>query len=435
MNIVMLLTDQMHKYAVGYEQSFIKTPNIDKLAKEGCIFRNSYSNNPVCGPYRANLFTGMYSSDSKVYHNCEPLPENIISMADAFNRSGYETSFVGKWHLGGKGNCPIPEHLRGGFKHFIGYQCYNGFLDDVFFYDENNTEHRYNKHRTDVTTDLAIERLEELAHTDNPFLHVVFYQAPHYPVQPSQEYEDLYKNVDMPYPINYEATLPFTPTGSPRSPRPVENDPNYQRYGTDMEKYKHLYYGMVSQIDNGIGRIIEAIHNLNLADDTAIIFSADHGDLQGSHGLINKNYPYEESCGVPLVIYVPGQKGHNEIKAPVSCIDLYPTCLDLAGIDVNRSFEGESLLPLILNDSGIKSKPVFAENYHCHETDWVMIRTEQYKLSVKSDHSEPWLMFDMINDPYEMKNLVHDNSYKEVLSNLMEQLKSWSDNRVKPPLL
>ncbi len=425
MNILMILTDQMHKYAMGCMRDYVSTPNIDKMASEGVVFNNAYSNCPICGPFRANLFTGLYTSDNGVVKNGPPLPPGVETLADSFNKAGYQTSFVGKWHLGGNGNCPVPEKLRGGFERFIGYQCYNGFKKNVCFYDENDIEHRYDCHRTDATSDIGVERLKMLAADDRPFLHVVFYQAPHYPEQPSQRYEDMYRDLTIPYPPNYKETDPYIPTFSPYSPRPFENDPDYQRYGNNMQEYLRLYYGMVSQIDNGVGKLVNTLEELGIRDNTAVIFSSDHGDMQGSHGLLNKSLPYEESCGIPLVISVPGGQKSVFLDTPVSSIDYYPTCLDFAGLSPVKSKPGKSLAPLIFGtEADDWDRPVFAEIL-CRdiEKQWIMIRTRQYKMAVRAANRQPYLLFDMKNDPYEMNNLVDNKKYlsiKESLTKLMK---------------
>jgi arylsulfatase A-like enzyme len=164
MNLLFIFTDQQNRYALScMGNPNVETPNLDRLAARGVLFRRAYSNDPVCGPFRGSLLTGQYTSRCGVVNNGDRLPSDVTTFADAFNAGGYATSWVGKWHLGGEGNRPIPEELRGGFRDFIGYQCYNGFYDNVCFYDEGNREHRFSGHRTDVTTDLALERLDTLA--------------------------------------------------------------------------------------------------------------------------------------------------------------------------------------------------------------------------------------------------------------------------------
>lgn len=424
-NIVMILTDQMHKYAMGFLREHIKTPNLDKLASEGVTFLNAYSNNPVCGPFRGNLFTGMYTCDNGVNENGDPLPD-VECLADTFNINGYETSFVGKWHLGDAGNKPIPESLRGGFKHFIGYQCFNGFINNISFYDENNEEHVYDTHRTDTTTDIGIERLKMVAGSDKPFLHVIFYQAPHYPEHPSEEFAKLYEDKNMPYPLNYKEVDPYTPTYSPYSPRPFDNCSDYQKYGNNMQEYMRLYNGMVTQIDYGIGRILDEVHRLGLDDNTMVLFSSDHGDMQGSHGLKNKCLPYEESCGIPLIIKTPDCNKGAKIKMPVSCIDYYPTCIEYANATSDREFDGVSLIPFVDRESSSVHKSVFAENY-LQDSKWVMVRDGKYKLVVKMENNEPYLMFDMENDPYEMNNLVENDDFLDIKEDLQRKIMEWNN--------
>ncbi len=199
MNILVIFADQQHKYALGAVDSQFITPNLDTLCKEGVLFENGYSNNPVCGPYRGCLMTGSYTNHCQVINNGDPLPDHLPSMAQILRDHGYMTGFTGKWHLGGNGATPIPENIRGGFERFIGYQCYNGFEpkppynNAVVFFDENNQPHQFDKHRTDATTDLAISQLNEMIASGKPFFQLVGNQAPHYPEQPSETFAKLYE--------------------------------------------------------------------------------------------------------------------------------------------------------------------------------------------------------------------------------------------------
>lgn len=421
MNLLLLMTDQQHKYALGCVSPFVKTPHLDRLCKEGTLFSNAYSNNPVCGPYRGILYSGKYSKDNQVLYNGSCLPENEVTLPMELMRAGYETSFVGKLHLGATGNVPIPEQYRAGHQHFIGYQCYNGFHDHVCFYDENNVEHCYDgKHRTDVTADLGIERLKMLAKSGKPFIQTIFFQAPHYPEEPSLEYETLYEDTKIPFPEAYQEVDPYTPTQSPPSPRPFCLCKNYQAYGNNMSRYLKLYYAMVSQIDYNIGRILATLKELGIEDDTAVLFSSDHGDMQGAHGRKNKCLPFERSCGVPLIIKLPNCKQVPIVTKPVSAVDIYPTCLELAGVNSCKELPGKSLLPLIKGEK-VSHPPVFAENVD-GKHNWMMYRDDKYKLVVDRTTYEPKYLFDMVNDTNEERNLIMDEDMKEVLSTLTKRL-------------
>lgn len=428
MNIVLIFSDQQHKYALGRVDPQFITPNLDALADDGVLFENGYSNNPVCGPYRGCLFTGLYTSHCKVYNNCFPLPDDMPALAELLNEAGCETSFVGKWHLGGNGQGPIERELRGGFKRFIGYQCYNGFDprppydNDVRFYDENDAERAYDRHRTDVTTDLAVERLNELAEGGKPFFLTVGYQAPHYPEQPSDEYARVYEGVTFKKTPDYMPVDPYTPTFSPYSPRPFDGCPDYRRYGGDMDEYMRLYAAMVTQVDAGVGRIVAELKALGLYDDTLIIFTSDHGDMQGSHGLKNKCYPHEKSAGVPFIARLPGGRRGLKTGALVSGVDIFPTALKLMGADVDARTDGKSMLPFLRGETDSVCEHVISE-YVLGAQPWRMIRTPEYKLTVDMNTYAPLSLYDMRSDKWEMCDLKGEAGMRDTITELTAILK------------
>jgi arylsulfatase A-like enzyme len=426
MNVLFIFTDQQQRFALGcMGNPNVETPHLDQLAARGMLFRRCYSNNPVCGPFRGALLTGQYTSRCGVTDNGLPLPAGTTTWADAFNAAGYQTSFVGKWHLGGNGNGPIPDELRGGFQRFKGYQCYNGFYKDVCFYDENNVEHRYEKHRDEAATDIAIAELEAMTAEKKPFLLMLGYQAPHYPVQPAPEYEARYRGRPIIRRPNVQDINPHTPTVSPRSPKPVENDPDFQRYGRNLDEYIRLYNAMCTQIDAAVGRLLEALDRLGAADDTAIFFTSDHGDMQGSHGLKNKCLPHEESAGIPLITFVPGAPGGRVSDAPVSGIDFMPTCLDLAGLGPVAGVDGRSFAPLLQGVTGRGRDPVFVEH-----GAWCMIVQEGWKLAAErqDDGLAPTFMTHLDEDPFELHNRVEDPGVAGRRNGMLAQLAAWDQD-------
>lgn len=427
MNLLFIVTDQQQRYALScMGNPNIETPNLDRLAGRGVLFTRCYSNDPVCGPFRGALLTGQYTSRCGVVRNGDPLPTGVTTFADAFNQAGYATSWVGKWHLGGNGNEPIARDLQGGFQRFIGYQCYNGFYDNVCFYDRDGKEHRYDAHRTEVTTDLAIDELETLAKEDRPFMLMMSYQAPHYPEQPAPEYAERYHGREIIHRPNCLRDIdPFTPTFSPYSPRPFENDPDFQRYGNDLDEYIRLYNAMCTQIDANVGRLIDTLERLGLTEDTMIVFTSDHGDMQGSHGLKNKCLPHEESAGIPLIIHVPGLSGGRITDGLVSGIDLMPTCLELAGIDPVASVDGQSIAPFLRGATDKTCDVVFSER-----GDWCMIVRDGWKLATErqDDGLAPTLMTHLDEDPFELQNRVEDPSVAMLRNELLKQLHAWDQD-------
>jgi arylsulfatase A-like enzyme len=429
LNLLYVFADQMHAFAMGcMGTSDIHTPNFDRLASQGTLFTNAYSACPICSPFRVALFSGLYASQNRHTRgllNRAWIPEGVATLPEALNAGGYQTSYVGKWHIGDFGHGPIPEELRAGFTDFIGYQCYNDFIDEVVFCDEDDKKHRYEGHRTDITTDIAIERLGRIA--DGPFSMFVSYQNPHYPIQPSPEYDEMYRGVEIQRRPNSRDVDPFTATGSPPSPRPLELDPQNQRYGGNLGEYLRLYYAMVTQLDANVGRLLDTLDELGLADSTAVIFTSDHGDMQGSQGLRNKCLPYEESAGIPLIVRVPG--GHEGLTSGVTVdsVDFYSTILELAGLPKDDAKEGVSFVPVLFGDSRESDSPAFSEM-----GSWCMIRDGVFKLVCDrvDDGSglTPSHLFDLETDPYEMNDRVDDPVMEGARIELLGKLTAWNEH-------
>jgi arylsulfatase A-like enzyme len=426
MNILLIFSDQQHRYSLGcMGNPEVHTPNLDALAGRGVLMRRCYSNDPVCGPFRGSLMMGEYTSRCGVTQNGAPLPTDRPTLADAFNAGDYHTGFVGKWHLGGNGAGPIASELRGGFTEFVGYQCYNGFRDDVVFHDEDGQPRQFDIHRTDATTEIAIEKLRKMA--PGPFFLLVGYQAPHYPVQPSPEFDTLYAGKPITRrPNAVDADIdPFTRTWSPRSPWPPEDDPNFQRYGGDLEEYIRLYYGMCSQIDANVGRLLAELERLGLADDTAVFYTSDHGDMQGSHNLKNKCLPYEESAGIPLIAHVPSGATGVISDGLVSGVDFMPTCLDLASVPMPDGRDGVSFARTLLGQPQKLEGPVFSER----ENQWCMICSGPWKLVANRSGGalKPTMLFNLTEDPYEMRNLLEAGQAADIGATLLADLQRWQD--------
>lgn len=436
-NILFLFADQMHAFAMrcmGTDD--IRTPNLDQLASEGVLFRNSYSNAPVCTPYRGTLFTGRYASQTGMFGNQAALPKGEPTLADSLNGAGYLTSYVGKWHIGDTWNKWVPPNLRGGFTEFIGYQAHNNFIDDVWFFDEEGNKREFNKHRTDATTDIVIEKLEQYQKgAEKPFALFASYQNPHYPEQPDAQYEALYDGVEIQRRPNSQDVEPYTATHSPPSPKPRENDPVYQKYGGDLGAYLRAYYAMVTQLDDNVGRVMRALDALGLRGNTVVVFTSDHGDLQGSHGLKNKSLAWEESSRVPHIVRAPGGLEGHVSDAVASGIDHYPTLLDFAGGETPSDKEGFNLAPLIRGETAETPQTVFCEmSGWGSRRAWRMIRKGPWKLTCDwadpENGSEGGLrashLFDLSVDPYEMNCLVNSEAHQTLRKALQAELKAWA---------
>jgi arylsulfatase A-like enzyme len=419
MNIIFIFADQMHGFAMGcMGNADIKTPHLDKLAAEGILFRNTYTCFPVCTPFRGNLFTGRFASQTGIIGNTQAISANERTLADCFNDGGYRTSYVGKWHLGGKDNIWVEPHLRGGFKEMQAYQCYNDFEKQVWFFDEEGKKSDRAIHRTDATFQVAMEQLEKLK--DSQFALFISEQAPHYPLQPSPEFEALYQNATIRRRPNCQEIDPYVPTASPPVPD-VKTDPINIKYGNNLDQYLKLYYAMVTQVDHQVGKLMQKLEDLGIADKTAIIFTSDHGDLQGSHGEKNKNRFWEESVRIPFIASIPGGPRGIVRDELFSSVDFYPTLLDLAKIPVPASAEGISYAPFMLGDNQKANEEIFSED----KSGWLMIRRGDFKLVVNRKTFEATHLFDLSSDPYEMNNLVESSKFQSKRDELKQRLKAW----------
>jgi arylsulfatase A-like enzyme len=417
-NVLVVFADQMHRFAMRcMDNPDVDTPHLDGLAEQGALFRHAYSSTPVCSPFRVNLVSGRYGMETGAKGNQCLLPEWCRSLVDDFNDSGYRTSFVGKWHVGATGNQPIPEEWRAGFQEFIGYQCYNGFYKDVCFYDEAGTERRFEKHRTDATVDVAIERLRRVA--SDPFLMIVGFQAPHYPEQPGPEFDRMYRGRDVTPRPNYTGIDLYIPTHSPKSPRPFERCPDFRRYGNDIHEYLRMYYGMVTQIDANVGRLLSELEDLGIADDTIVLFASDHGDLAGSHGMNGKCVSYEESAGIPLLMRGPGVPQGMVIDAPIDSSSFLPTCMELAGVPASQADTASRSRAALLRGEP-DDRPAFADL-----RNWCMVRQGDFKLTIEDDDCHPAMLFNVADDPYEQQNLIEDPAHADTLAELLQVVTQW----------
>ena len=440
-NFLFMFADQMQAFAMGcVGNEEIQTPHLDALAADGVLFTNAYSNSPVCTPYRGALNSGRYPTETGCRGNGGDIPDSQQCLAHALADGGYATSWVGKWHLFTTGNIAVEPAYRLGFERFCGYQAHNSFRHDIRFFDEHGELHRPQKHRTVATTDIAIERLRELADEDRPFAHFVSYQNPHYPLEPDPGYEAMYMRAELtPRPNVDPETDPFVATWSPRSPRgpeeaPCAADPNYQRYGRSLKEFQRLYYAMITQLDAEVGRLVMELRHLGLYDSTVIVFTSDHGEMAGSHGRMNKGVPEEESSKVPFIVRDPEGLRYHRCDVPVgAAVDVYPSFLEYAGLAPEETNAGTSFVDLTRNAEANETdadRPAFAEF-----GDWIMVRQGPWKLVVERESLAPKKLFCLDGtegkeaDPYEQNNLVEaaDGPAADAREALAGLIQSWWD--------
>lgn len=413
-NILIILADQLvHDGLRCTGSPDALTPHLDAFAARGTVCTAAYSSSPVCTPYRASLFTGRHAGTIGALQNTVGLPAGVPTLATCLGAAGYATSYVGKWHLGGTGQGPIAAELRGGFARFIGYQCYNDYIHQVAFFDEDGRERRFTGNRTQATTDIADERLTEAVASGRPWCLVASYQDPHYPLQPEPGYAALFHGRPVTRRPNQREVDPYTPTYSPPSASPRQRDPVWQRYGGNLDEYLRLYQAQVCQLDAEVGRLLARLRHLGCQENTIVIFTSDHGDLQGMHGLINKTSWYEGSARVPMLVAGPGIPAEARLATPIGTVEWLSTCCDWAGIAAPAGVHGPSLRPL-LEGRETAHPPVFFE-----QGDWIAVREGPWRLAARRSDLTPLGLHQLDEDPYELRDRSADPAIADTRSRLL----------------
>ena len=435
-NIIVVLVDQMRRDAMSCAgDPNVLTPHLDRLAARGVRFTAASATFPACVPTRFSMMTGEYAHSRNVPALGYRLSPAERTLGDAVKDQGYATAYVGKWHLysaygvsGGltlsqASRTPIPATHRRGFDYWRGFELRNDFYDTFYFADDETEPRRIEGHQTDGLFDLAFDYLRDDRPRDRPFFLFLSVEAPHPPFMASPESfervrargslakrpnEDLGAIRFFP-PEWYEETGPAGKV-DPKDPASVARV---------AEANMQAYYAMIEMIDDNMGRLDAVLAETGLADDTIVVFLSDHGELGGSHGLLGKAEPWEESAGIPLVVAGPDHlvpRSGETAGLPVCTEDLFPTFAGLAGdVSPGRS-PTLNLAPFIRGETGEPERDgVLLEfvtetrsNRTYYDETWRGIRTTRYKYTVIGDRTgaRPWQLFDLETDPYEMDNLV-----------------------------
>ncbi len=383
------------------------TPYLDRMAREQTFVANSFTCQPVCGPARSCLQTGRYATQTGVFRNGIALREDDVTMAKCFNEAGYHTGYIGKWHLADSQQ--VRPEQRGGYREWLAANATESCSDDFncILYDEAGEAVKLPGYRVDAQTDAAIRFVDE--HQDEPFFLFLSYLEPHF-----QNHRD-----DYPAPWGYQQK--YQSKWIP---------PDLAALVGSTHQHLGGYWGMVKRLDEAYGRLLEALHSLGLFENTVVLFTSDHGCHFKTRNGEYKRSCHESSIRVPTVLTGPGFKGGGMVHELVNLVDLPPTLLDAAGIDVPDTMEGRSLLPLIRDPRNTEwPDDVFvqiseAETGRC-------IRTKRWKYSVTAEkdgkrgdadrYTEAFL-YDLYADPYELENRIELDSHSAVRARMRERL-------------
>ena len=427
-NFLFILSDDHMFRAIGYNNPVVKTPNMDRLAKDGIIFDRAYIATPICAASRASLLTGLFPQQHQsVGLDGEGFHRNVVeegkypTIAQVLDGAGYDTAFFGKSHLG------PPSAYGFGFG-----EEQDGRQDNEIF-------------------GAATQFLEGRPGNDTPFLMWVATHQPHIPVEPDQQWLDLYKDADIRVDPNFLESPP--PRSEFNQGLPGENfyrefrdDPNFTglRSGPPRTKEQTIefmrhYYAVISRLDDQIGKLIETLKSVEQYENTVIIYIGDNGYFLGNHGLGNKITMHEESVRVPMFLHWGGLlKTGVRTKSLVSSLDIYPTLAELAEADAPKHLEGTSLVPLFKDPDkslrkyvasecvGVGGKP--GEGHR-------MVRTQDWKYILTDTNEE--VLYNEDDDPYEMHNVSGRKEDQATLNKLRGYMREWmhevGDTHAPPP--
>ncbi len=410
-NIIFILIDD-HRWdamsSMGHP--FIKTPHLDSLADDGILFENAFVTTSLCSPSRASFLTGQYAHRHGVVTNHTPWDNRNVTFLELLKTAGYETAFIGKWHMPGKG---LPR-LRG-VDQFISFTKEGGqgvYYNCPLVIDGVETA-REGKYITEDLTDLALEFIAR--QRTNPFCLYLSHKAVHFGFRPPPHLKGIYKDVDLKLPpesdtwITYTGNHPFVGALLP------------------MNLLYRNYCETVASVDEQVGRILNKLAQMQILDDTVIIYAGDNGHFWGEHGLYDKRLAYEESIRIPFIVRYPAMIKDPGRRASqmVLNIDLAPTLLDLAGLDIPSNMQGQSLRPILQSPSAAGRQSWLYEHFPVFPIPIpgiAGVRTNRYKYVEYQNDKRPRELFDLSSDPKEKHNLINTGAGQKIEKELKREL-------------
>ena len=401
-NFIFIYTDDQRWDAMGVVQReqgdrarfpWFKSPNMDRLAAGGVRFRNAFVTLSLCAPSRAAFLTGRYNHENGVANNHTPFPENSVTHASLLRAAGYKTAYIGKWHMGNQ------RGQRPGFDYSASFVGQGHYIDcPVEINGVSTPTHGW---IDDVDTDFAIAFMKE--NRDRPFSMVVGFKSPHGP----RGGENLPGRLRTKF--AGETSRPVPNLASRAIYRSSEETAARAGQGPAANAAQLDYFRHIAGADENLGRLLDTLDQLGLADDTVVVYSSDNGYYLGEHGLGDKRSLYEESLRIPMLVryprLFPQGKTLDEI---VLNLDLAPTLLDLAGVPAPREMQGMSWVPLLTGQKPAWRQSFLAEYFYENNfaTPTILgVRTAHAKLVTYPGHPEWTEVFDLAIDSYELKNL------------------------------
>lgn len=408
-NVIVFFTDQQRWDTTGVHGNPLGlTPNFDRMAHRGTHFAMASTCQPVCGPARSCLQTGLYATETGVFRNGLALSPDAVTLAHLFGDAGYDTGYIGKWHLASEQR--VPDEQRGGYQHWLAANTTEIISEpyNTVLFDDECLPVKLPGYRVDATADAAIRYIDE--HQKRPFYLMVSFLEPHF-----QNHVD-----DYPPPDGYRER--YTGRWIP---------PDLAALGGSTHQHLGGYYGIVKRLDEALGRLLDALKSLGLMDNTIVLFTSDHGCHFKTRNDEYKRSCHESSIRVPLAMQGPGFSGGGRIEELINTVDIPATLLDAAGLPVPEHMQGRSALRLVRGEREGWPEEIFIQI--SEEQVGRAVRTHRWKYSVvapdkdglldtcSDDYVEEFL-YDLEADPYELANLVGLESHAEVAAVMRERL-------------
>jgi N-acetylglucosamine-6-sulfatase len=434
-NIVFVLMDDLRWDDLGCAgHPFVRTPHVDRIAREGALFRNAFATTPLCSPSRASFLTGLYAHRHGITDNTDrsALSRRLVTFPRLLHDAGYETAFIGKWHMG------VDDAPRPGFDHWVGVPGQGTYRDPELNVDGKRV--KVAGYTTDVFTDRALAFLKRervrpfLLYLAHKAVHPELAQGPDGRVSdpgastflPALRHKKLYAGAPVPRRPNVKDTL----EGKPALQRKVGDLPPLgMKTGTSDEAVRDRLR-LLAAVDEGVGRIFKALEEAKQLDNTLIVFTSDHGYFYGEHGLsVERRLAYEEAIRIPLLMRYPRliKPGTKPDGLSLS-VDLAPTLLDLAGVGPPRGMHGRSLVPLLKGEETDPRRSFLIEYFsdtvfpRVHKMGYRAVRTGRWKYIRYAELEGMDELYDLKNDPYEMKNMIKEPGAREALGRLKGEL-------------
>lgn len=409
-NVVLVFADQWRAQATGYAgDPNVRTPRLDALAQESLNFTLAISNCPVCSPYRGSLMTGQYPLTHGVFVNDVTLDPDAVTMGKVFAATGYDTAYIGKWHLDGHGRSAyIPPERRQGFSYWKALECTHDYNHSPYYSGNDNEKKEWEGYDTIAQTRDAAEYIRGRSKA-KPFLLVLSWGPPHNPYETApQAYKDLYAPEDL--------------TLRPNVPEAMAGETRQWLAG---------YYAHCSALDACLGQLLDTLRERGLEENTLFLFTSDHGDMLGSQGEQRKQRPWDESIRVPFLLRCPEGFGREAERndVPISAPDIFPTLLGLCGIAVPETVEGLDFSGYVRGGQDPTDGAALIMCPHPFG-EWTTtrhrgrayrgLRTRRH--TYVRDLNGPWLFYDNVMDPYQQRNLVDDPEQMTLIKDMEDRL-------------